>query len=174
VTTGYGFWSHIICEGQSVNGVIKIVPYVDIKLAVCPSDANSKGYSGWEKIGGMEYYLFDSDWYADNEQKRTEKVGPLLPLINGNQVYQVNRARHPSTTSIYGDTWKIGSQQSYPFWYASHNSGGEGCWSRRHGGRGNLLMFDGRVASMNKGEARQLSSMIKASCNAFGALETVQ
>ncbi|WP_337747560.1 prepilin-type N-terminal cleavage/methylation domain-containing protein [Victivallis vadensis] len=177
--TSYAFWSMVIFSAdsnddagfQAISG-----RYADKKVGLCPSDPNAK-WNIWDGINGLADYRYDSDYIdkkaVDGVNKYTD-LGPFLVMISDPQprFYRLSTARRPSDTILYGDSYNSVNDKSSAYFNCDRFGDNNG-FCRRHSDRGNVLLFDGHVQSMDKNEARQSGSKVKASYNSSMVRETL-
>ncbi len=175
IGTGTLSWAAIILSMDTTNSL----KYVDNKVAICPSDPNGKTGNNWFGINGICDYRYDSDYWDNKEVdgvKKKDALGSLIHLANnddGLRFIRLHNAKNPSGTILYGDSWHKTNQIAT--WYFNSKEFRETDnvgFQRRHGRTGNVLMYDGHVESMGKGELRNSPSKMKVSFNSAGAPET--
>ncbi len=117
----------------------------------------------------MEDYRYDTDYWDNktvNGVKKKDNLGNFVHIKNnddGQRFYGLSNAKRPTDTVIYGDTGSNGTLTSWYFDAPEFKEGDQRGFSRRHGGMGNALFFDGHVQSLSKAEAAGCGSAIQVS-----------
>lgn len=156
-----------------------IIPtYVPLASALCPSNAvdpRSNLYTTWTGVCGMANYAEDDEYKnnatVDGMGKRDRLGAFVLKCENWGGVYNSVAMRLPSDTILYGDSIHIDNGKSSAFFYTNKAYNNVIGFSRRHGDRGMALFADGHSALINRGEARNCASKMKASFNSANVLE---
>lgn len=175
-STSYATWANIVTNMW--EGSDFALGYIDQKMIHCPSDTNSYHGNPWFGIMGMCDYRYDDDYWSNNTVdgvKKQDELGSFLHIADvggwhNDRFYMTAKVRKPSNTILYGDSYNLGDQNGAWFFVCKEfRESNELGFIRRHGNRGNVLMFDGHAAAMDKGQLRACGSKMLVSYNStFG------
>ena len=161
--------SHLLTPrpDQDASGFERSGNYAPWTVATCPA-APFPGNSSWQGCNGLLDYKYGSDFYSNS----TNQPDRLLKDVLGDFVvcpanpeyvsrfYHLPKVKKPTETVLYGDSGKIGTETAQCY-FRTNDGDTEPRLALRHSRRGNVLFFDGHVASLDKNELKQTGSEIK-------------
>ena len=153
-------WSYQLLNCHSNEG-----KYISRDMAICPSDNGAAIYRDMVLSYNKMYYgingIFDySRYYSQKKGENWENAATFLTTTTYNVPWAMvlSRARQPSQTPLYGDTFKSdiasGANRFQGEQIIPSNQG----FHRLHGNRGNMLFFDGHVETLDKNGLAAIST----------------